>query len=47
MIRQNPKMDKKQNCYMDRNSLIVYIKTEDAYVDNGKEIEGKSSLSNY
>ena len=32
---------------MDADSLIVYIKTEDTYVDIAKDFEGRFDTSNY
>ena len=34
-------------CYMDTNSFIVCIKTEDSYVDTTKDVETRFSNSNY
>ena len=36
-------MEKKEICYMDADSFIVYIKTE----DNAKDLEIKFDISNY
>ena len=30
--------EKAKSCYMDTDSFIVYIKTEDIYLDNAKNI---------
>ena len=34
-------------CYIDTDSFIVYIKTEDLYIDIAKGIEGRFDNSNY
>ena len=31
--------EKAKSCYMDTNSFIAYIKTEDIYVDVAKDVE--------
>ena len=36
-----------QSCYMDINSFIVYIKTEDIYVDIARDVETRLGTSNY
>ena len=41
-------MEKKNtNCYMDTEKFIVYIKTEDIYLDIAKDVESRSDTSNY
>ena len=43
-----PKCEEKAKlCYMDRDSLTFYIKTEDIYVDIAKEIEVRFYTSKY
>ena len=32
---------------MNRSSFIVYIKTEDTYVDIAKDVEARCDISNY
>ena len=34
-------------CYLDTDSFIVYIKTENIYKDNPKDVETKFNTSNY
>ena len=34
-------------CYMDTDSSIVYIKTEDIYSDIAKDVETRFGTSNY
>ena len=34
-------------CYMDTDSFIVYIKTEDIYIDIAKDFETRFDTSNY
>ena len=34
-------------CYMDTDSFIVYVKTEDIYVDIAKDVETRSDTSSY
>ena len=44
----NPKYDKKaQLCYMDTDSFIVYIKTDDLYRDIAEDFETSFDTSNY
>ena len=40
-------MVKKQNCVVDTDSLIVYIKTDGIYKDVAKNIEIKFDILNY
>ena len=43
-----PKYGKKAKlCYMDTNSFIVYIKTDDIYKDIAEDIETRFDTSNY
>ena len=43
-----PKYDEKtKSCYMDRDSSIVYIKTNDIYKDIAEDVEGRFDASNY
>ena len=39
--------EKARLCYMDIEIFIVYIKTEDIYIDIAKDIETRSDTSNY
>ena len=40
MIMENPNMVKKAElCYMDTDSFIVYIKTDDIYQDVAEDVE--------
>ena len=39
--------EKAKHCYMDTDSFIVHIKTEDIYVDIVKDIKAKFRTSNY
>ena len=42
------KIDEKAKlCYMDRDSFIVYIKTDDIYKDFVEDIETRFDTSNY
>ena len=34
-------------CYMDTDNCVVYIKTEDIYVDIAKDVETKFDTSNH
>ena len=38
---------KKQNCYMDIVSFIVYIKTYEIYINIAKNVEARFHTSNY
>ena len=38
---------KAKQCYMDTDSFIVHIKTEDIYVDIVKDVKAKFHTSNY
>ena len=41
-------MVKKQNCfYMDTDSLIAYIKTNNIYKDIAEDVENRLGASNY
>ena len=43
-----PKNDQKPKlCYMDTDSFIVYIKTDDIYKDIPKDVENRFDNSNY
>ena len=43
-----PKYDQKAKlCYMDTNSFIVYIKTDDIYKDIAEDVETRFHTSNY
>ena len=43
-----PKYGKKAKlCYMNTESFMVYIKTEDIYVDIAKDVETRYDTSNY
>ena len=43
-----PKYDEKENlCYMDTDSFIVYIKTDDVYKDIAEDVETRFDYSNY
>ena len=39
--------EKTKLCYMDTDSLIVYIKTDDIYKDIGEDVETRFDTSNY
>ena len=39
--------DKARRCYMDTNSFIIYIKTEDFYKDIADDVERLFDTSNY
>ena len=44
----NPKyQDDVRLCYMDTNSFIIYIKTEDVYEDVADDVEKRFDTSNY
>ena len=47
MITVNQNMKKKQNYELDGYRYIVFIKTEDIYVDIAKDVETRSDTSNY
>ena len=38
--------EKAKLCYVDTSSFIVYIKTEDIYVDISKDVEARFDTSN-
>ena len=43
-----PKYDEKSKlCYMDTDSFIIYIKTDDIYKDIAKDVENRFDTSNY
>ena len=43
-----PKYDEKAKpCYMDRDSFIVYIKTDEIFKDIAEDIETRFDTSNY
>ena len=42
-----PKYEEKQNCYMDTESFIVYIKTDDIYKDIPEDVETRYDTSDY
>ena len=43
-----PKYGKKAKlCYMDTDSFIFYIKTEDVYIAIAKDVETRFNTSNY
>ena len=39
--------EKAKLCYMDTDSFIVYIKTEDIYLDIAKYVETRFDTTNY
>ena len=47
MIVWNQNMVKMQNCYMDTDSFIVHVKTEDIYKDLAEDVEAKFDTSNF
>ena len=47
MIVWNQNMVKMQNCYMDTDSFIVHVKTEDIYKDLAQDVEAKFDTSNF
>ena len=43
-----PKYDEKAKlCYVDTDSFIIYIKTDDIYKDIAKDVENRFDTSNY
>ena len=43
-----PRYDEKRKlCYIDTNSFIVYIKTDDIYKDIAEDVETRFDTSNY
>ena len=43
-----PECDEKAKlCYMDTDSFIIYIKTDDIYKDIAEDIETRFDISNY
>ena len=40
-------MEKKENCYTDTDSYIVYIKVDDIYKDIAEDVETRFDISNY
>ena len=48
MIMWSQNMKKKQKlCYIDRQSFVAYIKTEDIYIGIAKYVEIRFDTSNY
>ena len=47
ILNQSIKKKKTKLCYMDTDSFIVYIKTEDVYEDIADDIEKRFDTSNY
>ena len=47
MIIWNRNITKKQNCYLDTDSFIVYIKTKDIYAGIAKDVKTRFDTSNY
>ena len=39
--------EKAKLCYMDTDSFMAYIKTEDIYVDIAKDVETRFDISDY
>ena len=39
--------EKSKLCYMDTDSLIVYIRTDDIYKENAEDVETNFDTSNY
>ena len=39
--------EKAKLCYMDTDSFLVFIKTEDIYIDIAKDFERRFDTSNY
>ena len=39
--------EKTKLCYMDTNSFIIYIKTDDIYKENTEDVETRFDISNY
>ena len=46
MILWNQNMEKKHLCYLETDSCIVYMKTEDSYADVEKDAETRFDASN-
>ena len=44
---ETKKWKKSKLCYIDTDYIIVYIKTEDLYIDIAKEVETWFDTSNY
>ena len=42
-----PEYRKNKKYYMDTESIKIYIKTEDIFVDIAKDVEKRSDTSNY
>ena len=38
---------KSKLCFMDTDSFIVYIKTDDVYIDIAEDVETRFDISNY
>ena len=47
MITLNQSMGPEQNCYMDTDSFVIYIETEDFYEDIANDVETWFDTSNY
>ena len=46
-VQPNYEKRKAKLCYMDTDSFIVYIKTEDIYLDIAKYVETRFDTTNY
>ena len=46
MVMGNQKMKKKQDCYMDADSFIVHLKTDDIYKNMQKMLKQDLTLQN-
>ena len=47
MITLNQNIKAEQNCYMDTESFVIHIKTEDFYKDIADDVEKWFDTSNY
>ena len=47
MITLNQNIKAEQNCYMDTDSFVIHIKTEDFYKDIADDVEKWFDTSNY
>ena len=47
MITLNQSIKAKQNCYMDTDSFVIYVKTEDFYEDIANDVKEWFHTSNY
>ena len=47
MITLNQSIKAKQNCYMDTDSFVIYVKTEDFYEDIANDVKEWFDTSNY